>query len=201
MEETAANLYDRANMIIRVASDRLENIQVPHSPALIQAIRGTDADGNTQPPRPRRRRYERTVIERHQFISYLYALHYGIFATIFGLMYLAGCFTKGDYLAELEFWNMQAANVECPLAIEIWYGAIVVFCPMVCVGAGFLSLYAKTRSNFHSYTLETKYQYYEVWTNSDRRINWTVLGVDVYNLLWAFIGLILNSTAESDTGK
>ena len=108
-------------------------------------------------------------------------------------MYLCGSFKKGDYKEYIAIWmNINVVDTECNPAIEVWYFTFVFFCPVVLVGSWILSCYATPTNIYCSYTLETWNKYYEIWTNNDRKINWVIIGVEIFNLFWAIMGSILN---------
>lgn len=149
-------------------------------------------------PRPvRRRRFERTIVERHGLIQYGYGLHYGVFTFILLMMSLAGCFKKGDNTVELEYLSYKVPDAECSPLIEIWYCFFIVGCPIAMVIGIILYYVAKKHRNFHAYTFETRYVYYEIWTNNDRKINWPFIGIEIYNIVWAIVGSLLNTMLDS----
>ena len=114
-------------------------------------------------------------------------------------MYLAGCFTKGDNTDALELWlGFKVADVDCSTGIVVWYYMFIFFCPFTWIASWVISCYAKHRTVYCFYSLETWRKRYEIWTNYDRKVNWSILGFDIFNLVWALTGSILNNVLETD---
>ena len=113
------------------------------------------------------------------------------------MMWASDCFKKGDYSHELAFFNFEVPDADCPAPVEVWYKVFVVFCPAAMLAGIVLYRKARAHSNFHAYTFERRYSYYEIWTDNSREINWTVMGIEAFNIIWAITGFGINSGIPS----
>lgn len=93
------------------------------------------------------------------------------------------------------FLGYKFPDTDCSLSVEIWFALFGISCPIITALAFILACWSNKHRNFHAYTWETRYEYFEIWTNSDRRINWTIMMIECFNLLWAFSGIIIDNVA------
>ena len=145
------------------------------------------------PPGRRRRRTEITHIVRSSIIKYVYGVHYLMFSMLNGFLYLAGVFekrTEDDYY--MLMGRTQFENVDCSPIMANWFRFYVYFCPIASVSSLILSYLSINNFDVKTYTMETWRKEYRIYTNFNRKINWTILLIEAVNFLWATLGMVFN---------
>ena len=135
-------------------------------------------------------------MDRYSIISYGYVLHYWFYSLILFAMFKLGCFKKMNDDRYYEF-TTQSENVDCHRGLEIWFASYVFFCPIASVISFYCMCLAKYNYNIRAYSIETWNRQYQVYSNFDNRINLPILTIDIFNIVWAILGNILDFFLEN----
>jgi hypothetical protein len=90
-------------------------------------------------------------------------------------------------------------NVDCNPVVKSWFSIYFIICPLGCIVSAFISRKAKHNYDIVNYSIETWYRKYQIYTNKESKINNPLIALDVVNLLWAVVGVIVDNTF--DDGK
>ena len=108
-------------------------------------------------------------------------------------MYKLGCFNK---LKSNDYYLLkpkdQFANVDCSPAMEHWFTAWIIFQPIAIVVSVWSACLSKNRYDAKQYLLETRFRRYIVYSNNEKMINYPIIALDVFNIVWAVTGNILS---------
>ena len=149
------------------------------------------------PVRPRR--IEDIPFDRYSIICFCYLQHYVFFSIIIYIMYKLGCFDKlngNDYYA-LESKD-HFANVDCSPVMENWFATWIFFQPFAILVSIWSACLSKNRYDAKQYILETWYRRFIVYSNNESIINYPIIFLDVFNLVWAVTGNIISKVYANE---
>ena len=114
-------------------------------------------------------------------------------------MYKLGCFDKlngNDYYA-LESKD-HFANVDCSPVMENWFATWIFFQPFAILVSIWSACLSKNRYDAKQYILETWYRRFIVYSNNESIINYPIIALDVFNLVWAVTGNIISKVYANE---
>lgn len=138
------------------------------------------------------------VINRYAIIKYGYTSQFAAYGFMFAIAAMVGCFSKGPSSSFSPFdMSHYYTDTPCSPAIEVWFGIYLFFVPFAIVFSALIAKFrAKGRFTRSQYNFEKFHREYVILTDNDKCCNYSVMFLDIFNILWAVVGSILDQALK-----